>query len=180
MEAADPCNDVRISDGFRRRAAWRVAVRAEPDRARGLEARLGLRLLTRTTRRVAPTEAEDRLLHAAGPRLDEIEAEMAAPSELRDKSAGTIRITARDHAVRAVLWPALDKFLPDYPDIKLEIVIDYGLTEVVAEASTPAFVPERWWQRTWSPCTSGRTCAQRSSARGPISPSGQGQRRHKT
>src|SRR3954447_19606598 len=100
---------------------------------RGLEERLGLRLLTRTTRSVAPTEAGERLLHAAGPRLDEIEAEMAALSELRDKPSGTIRITAHDHAVRAVLWPALEKLLPDYPDIRVEIVIDYGLTDIVAE-----------------------------------------------
>jgi DNA-binding transcriptional LysR family regulator len=100
---------------------------------RGLEERLGLRLLTRTTRSVAPTEAGERLLRAAGPRLDEIEAEMAALSELRDKPSGTIRITAHDHAVRAVLWPALEKLLPDYPDIKVEIIIDYGLTDIVAE-----------------------------------------------
>jgi DNA-binding transcriptional LysR family regulator len=100
---------------------------------RGLEERLGLRLLTRTTRSVAPTEAGERLLRAAGPRLEEIEAEMAALSELRDKPSGTIRITAHDHAVRAVLWPALEKLLPDYPDIKLEVVIDYGLTDIVAE-----------------------------------------------
>ena len=100
---------------------------------RGLEERLGLRLLTRTTRSVAPTEAGERLLHAAGPRLDEIEAELAALSELRDRPSGTIRITAHDHAVRAVLWPALERLLPDYPDIKVEIVIDYGLTDIVAE-----------------------------------------------
>jgi DNA-binding transcriptional LysR family regulator len=100
---------------------------------RGLEERLGLRLLTRTTRSVAPTEAGERLLRAAGPRLDEIEAEMAALSELREKPSGTIRITAHDHAVRAVLWPALEQLLPDYPDIKVEIVIDYGLTDIVAE-----------------------------------------------
>ncbi|HUN42659.1 MAG TPA: LysR family transcriptional regulator [Acetobacteraceae bacterium] len=100
---------------------------------RGLEERLGLRLLTRTTRSVAPTEAGERLLRTAGPRLDEIETEMAALSELRDKPSGTIRITAHDHAVRAVLWPALEKLLPDYPDIKVEIVIDYGLTDIVAE-----------------------------------------------
>jgi DNA-binding transcriptional LysR family regulator len=100
---------------------------------RGLEERLGLRLLTRTTRSVAPTEAGERLLRAAGPRLDEIEAEMAALSELREKPSGTIRITAHDHAVRPVLWPALEKLLPDYPDIKVEIVIDYGLTDIVAE-----------------------------------------------
>ena len=100
---------------------------------RGLEERLGLRLLTRTTRSVAPTEAGDRLLRVAGPRLDEIATEMAALSELRDKPSGTIRITAHDHALRSVLWPALQKLLPDYPDIKVEIVIDYGLTDIVAE-----------------------------------------------
>jgi DNA-binding transcriptional LysR family regulator len=100
---------------------------------RGLEAWLGLRLLTRTTRSVAPTEAGERLLRAAGPRLDEIEAELAALSELRDKPSGTIRITAHDHAVTAVLRPALEKLLPEYPDIKVEIVIDYGLTDIVAE-----------------------------------------------
>ncbi len=100
---------------------------------RELEARLGLRLLTRTTRSVAPTEAGERLLGAAGPRLDEIEAELAALSALRDTPSGTIRITAADHAVRAVLWPALRTLLPDYPDIKVEIVVDYGLTDIVAE-----------------------------------------------
>ena len=100
---------------------------------RGLEARLGLLLLARTTRSVAPTEAGERLLRAAGPRLDEIGAELAVLTEYRDKPAGNIRITAHDHAVRSVLVPALRKFLPDYPDIKLEIVIDYGLTDIVAE-----------------------------------------------
>ncbi len=100
---------------------------------RGLEARLGLRLLTRTTRSVAPTEAGERLLRAAGPRLEEIDAELAALSALRDTPSGTIRITAHDHAVRSVLWPALERLLPDYPDIKVEIVIDYGLTDIVAE-----------------------------------------------
>jgi DNA-binding transcriptional LysR family regulator len=99
----------------------------------GLEARLGLRLLTRTTRSVAPTEAGERLLRAAGPRLEEIDAELAALSALRDTPSGTIRITAHDHAVRAVLWPALEKLLPDYPDIKVEIIIDYGLTDIVKE-----------------------------------------------
>jgi DNA-binding transcriptional LysR family regulator len=100
---------------------------------RGLESRLGLRLLTRTTRRVSPTEAGERLLRAAGPRLEEIDLELAALTELRDKPSGNIRITAHDHAVRAVLWPALEKLLPDYPDIRVEIVIDYGLTDIVAE-----------------------------------------------
>jgi DNA-binding transcriptional LysR family regulator len=100
---------------------------------RGLEARLGLRLLTRTTRSVSPTEAGERLLRSVGPRLEEIDAELAALSELREKPAGTIRITAHDHAVRSVLWPALAKLLPDYPDIRIELVIDYGLTDIAAE-----------------------------------------------
>ncbi|MGH7210049.1 MAG: LysR family transcriptional regulator [Acetobacteraceae bacterium] len=99
---------------------------------RGLEARLGLRLLTRTTRSVAPTEAGERLFSAVGPRLDEIDAEMAALSELREKPAGTVRITATENAADAVLWPVLRTFLPNYPDIKMEIVIDYGLTDIVA------------------------------------------------
>ena len=100
---------------------------------RNLEATLGLRLLTRTTRSVATTEAGERLLQAAGPRLDEIDAELAALTALRDKPAGAIRITAHDHAARTVLWPALAKLLPAYPDVTVEIVIDYGLTDIVAE-----------------------------------------------
>jgi DNA-binding transcriptional LysR family regulator len=100
---------------------------------RGMEARLGLRLLTRTTRSVATTEAGERLLRTAGPRLAEIETEIAALADLRDKPSGTIRITAHDHAVQAVLWPALERLLPDYPDITIEVVIDYGLTDIVAD-----------------------------------------------
>jgi DNA-binding transcriptional LysR family regulator len=100
---------------------------------RGLETRLGLRLLARTTRSVAPTEAGERLLGALGPRFDEIEAELAGLSELRDKPAGTIRITTGEHAAEAILWPALAKLLPRYPDIKVELNVDYGLTDIVAE-----------------------------------------------
>ncbi|MGO4123180.1 LysR family transcriptional regulator [Inquilinus sp. YAF38] len=100
---------------------------------RQLETRLGIRLLTRTTRSVGLTEAGERLLHTVAPRLEEIEAGLAAVSELRDKPAGTIRITAGDHAIRSILWPKLEKFLPRYPDIKVELVIDYGLTDIVAE-----------------------------------------------
>src|ERR1700744_5992818 len=88
---------------------------------RGLEGRLGIRLLTRTTRSVAPTEAGERLVRSAGPRLEGGEAELAALSELRDKPSGTVRITAHDHAIRSVLWPRLAKILADYPDIKIEI-----------------------------------------------------------
>jgi DNA-binding transcriptional LysR family regulator len=100
---------------------------------RGLEARLGLRLLTRTTRSVAPTEAGDRVLRTLGPRFDEIEAELSALSELREKPAGTIRITTGEHAADTILWPTLAKLLPDYPDISVEIIMDYGLTDIVAE-----------------------------------------------
>ncbi|TAU48684.1 LysR family transcriptional regulator [Rhizobium ruizarguesonis] len=100
---------------------------------RGLEERLGLRLLTRTTRSVAPTEAGERLLVSIGPLLDEIESELAALSAFREKPAGTIRINAGEHAADAVLWPALQKLLPDYPDINVEIIVDYGLTDIVAE-----------------------------------------------
>ena len=100
---------------------------------RGLEARLGLRLLTRTTRSVAPTDAGERLLRTVGPRFDEIDAELAALSELRDKPAGTIRVVSGEHAADTILWPALAKVLPTYPDISVEVIIDYGLTDIVAE-----------------------------------------------
>lgn len=100
---------------------------------RGLEERLGLRLLSRTTRSVSPTEAGERLVQSIGPRFEEIEAELAALSELREKPAGTIRITAGEHAANEILWPAIARLLPDYPDIKAEIIIDYGLTDIVAE-----------------------------------------------
>jgi DNA-binding transcriptional LysR family regulator len=92
-----------------------------------------VRLLTRTTRSVSPTEAGERLLRKLGPRFEEIEAELAGLSDLRDKPAGTIRITAGEHAASAVLWPALDKLLPDYPDIHAEVIVDYGLTDIVSE-----------------------------------------------
>src|SRR5207302_11396302 len=89
---------------------------------RELEARLGLRLLTRTTRSVAPTEAGERLLRSIGPRLDEIEAELAALSELRERPAGTIRITADEHAVHSVQWPKQAGFPPDSPGSLVESV----------------------------------------------------------
>jgi DNA-binding transcriptional LysR family regulator len=100
---------------------------------RRLEERLGVRLLSRTTRSVAPTEAGERLLRTLGPALDKIGEELAALSELREKPAGTIRITAGEHAAQAVLWPALATLLPHYPDIKVELIVDYGLTDIVAE-----------------------------------------------
>jgi DNA-binding transcriptional LysR family regulator len=100
---------------------------------RGLEERMGLRLLTRTTRSVSTTEAGERLAQSLGPRFDEIEAELASIVELRDKPAGTIRITTSAHAAETILMPALAKFLLDYPDILVEAVIDPGLTDIVAE-----------------------------------------------
>jgi DNA-binding transcriptional LysR family regulator len=100
---------------------------------RSLEERLGVRLLTRTTRSVAPTQAGERLLAGIGPRFDEIEAELAALSELRDKPAGTIRITTGVDAARTILWPALAQLLPDYPDIQVEISVNPGFVDIVAE-----------------------------------------------
>ena len=100
---------------------------------RELEARLGVRLLTRTTRSVSPTDAGERLLQVLGPRFEEIDAELAALGELRKKPAGTIRITATDYAADTLLWPKLAKFLPLYPDIKIEMIIDHGLTDIVAQ-----------------------------------------------
>ncbi|KQV22149.1 LysR family transcriptional regulator [Rhizobium sp. Root1203] len=98
-----------------------------------LEARLGVRLLTRTTRAVSLTEAGERLLDGIGPHLDEIDAHVEALSALRDKPAGTIRLTAADYAITHVLWPKLRKFLPQYPDIRVELILDNGLTDIVKE-----------------------------------------------
>src|SRR3954468_19540778 len=100
---------------------------------RRLEERLRLRLLTRTTRSVSPTEAGERLLRTLGPAFDSIDTELAALSEFREKPAGTIRITTSAHAAHAILWPALERLLLDYPDIKVELDIDNGLTDIVAE-----------------------------------------------
>lgn len=100
---------------------------------RALETRLGLRLLTRTTRSVSPTEAGERLLQTIAPRFEEIEAELAAVTELRDKPAGTIRITATDYATKSILWPKLSRVLRKYPEIKVEIITDYGLADIVAD-----------------------------------------------
>jgi DNA-binding transcriptional LysR family regulator len=100
---------------------------------KGLEERLGLRLLTRTTRSVAPTEAGERLLLTVAPRFEEIEQALVALSEMRERPAGTIRITAGEHAARSVLQPGLAKLLPDFPDIRVEIAVDYGLVDIVAE-----------------------------------------------
>jgi DNA-binding transcriptional LysR family regulator len=100
---------------------------------RSLEDRLNVRLLTRTTRSVMPTEAGEHLLRTVGPRLDEIQAELASLDAFGAKPAGTVRISATENAASSVLWPALKKILPEYPDIHVEVVIDYGLTDIVAK-----------------------------------------------
>lgn len=100
---------------------------------RALEARLGVRLLTRTTRSVSPTEAGLRLYKSMAPRFEEIELELAAVSEFRDTPSGTVRISASEHAANNILWPKLLKVLPDYPDIHVEITVDYALSDIVAQ-----------------------------------------------
>lgn len=100
---------------------------------RSLEGRLGVRLLTRTTRSVSPTEAGERLLQNVGPRFEEIEAEIAAVSDLGDKPGGTVRITAIDHVIDTVLWPRIAPLLPRYPDLHVEISSDYRLVDIAAE-----------------------------------------------
>jgi DNA-binding transcriptional LysR family regulator len=99
---------------------------------RKFEERVGVRLLNRTTRHVSPTEAGERLLGSVGPHFDEISAELQALGELRDKPAGTVRITTGDHAAETILWPALRKLLPDYPDVIVEVNVETGFTDIVA------------------------------------------------
>jgi DNA-binding transcriptional LysR family regulator len=98
-----------------------------------LEARVGVRLLMRTTRSVAPTEAGARMLDVLDPALGAIADALASARELRDKPAGTIRITTLDHAAHTVLWPALERLLPRYPDVSVEIVIEQAFADIVAD-----------------------------------------------
>lgn len=100
---------------------------------RALEARLGVRLLTRNTRSVVPTQAGETLLQMAGPHLEGIEASLATLSSLRDKPAGSLRITSVEHASDTIIAPALATFLLEYPDVKIEVSNDYGLVDIVAE-----------------------------------------------
>ncbi|KAF2395093.1 LysR family transcriptional regulator [Pseudomonas frederiksbergensis] len=99
----------------------------------GLEAHLGVRLLTRATRNIATTEAGERLYNNVAPRFEEIDAELAAVEELRDKPVGTIRITSAEHAANSILWPKLSKVLCEYPDISVEISVDYTLSDIVSQ-----------------------------------------------
>lgn len=100
---------------------------------RALETRMGVRLLTRTTRSVAPTEAGERLMRNIGPRFQEIEAELTAVGELRDKPAGTVRITASENAAETVLWPKLERILRAYPLIKVEVATESRFIDIVTE-----------------------------------------------
>ena len=100
---------------------------------RRLETRLGVRLLTRTTRSVAPTEAGDRLLATLSPALDSIAVELSSLGDFRDRPSGTIRITISEHAAKSIVWPVLEKLLPDYPDVHVELNINPGMTDIVTE-----------------------------------------------
>ena len=115
---------------------------------RRLESHLGFRLLARTTRSVAPTDAGERLLGTLNPAFEEIDAKLASLSELREKPAGSIRITTAGHAAQTILMPALERLLPAYPDVKVEISVDYGLTDVVAERYDAGVGSASKWQRT--------------------------------
>jgi len=110
-----------------------VSTSALSHTVKGLESRLGIRLLSRTTRNVAPTEAGERLLRSIGPHFEQIRAEIDALSELRDKPAGTIRITCTDYVVGTLIRPRLAEFLPKYPDIKVEVSVDYGFTDIIEQ-----------------------------------------------
>ncbi|MDB5798843.1 MAG: LysR family transcriptional regulator [Paucimonas sp.] len=139
--ARDNINDIQVfievakERSFTRAAAkLGVTQSALSHIIRGLERRLGIRLLTRTTRSVSPTEAGERLLSAVGPRLEEIEAEIAAIAELKDNPSGKIRITAIDHVIDNILWPRLAPLLLRYPDLRIEINSDYRMVDIAAEA----------------------------------------------
>lgn len=117
------------------RAAAKLGISqsALSQQVQNLEERLGIRLLTRTTRSVAPTEAGERLLTTLSPKFDEIELAVADLRSMRDRPAGTIRLTAGEHPAMSILQPALARFLPEFPDIRVELIVDYGLTDIVAQ-----------------------------------------------
>ena len=147
---------------------------------RRLEARVGVRLLTRTTRSVAPTEAGERLLKSLGPALDNIAESLASLSELREKPAGTIRITTSEHAAHAALWPTLEKLLPSYPDVHVELNIEDGFTDIVEQRFDAGVRLGNRSPRTWWRSASARICAWPSSARPPTSPQIRNLRRRRT
>jgi len=124
---------VRVGSFTRAAAQMGVTQSALSQTVRSLERRLDLKLLNRTTRSVSPTEAGERLYQAVSPRFADIEAELAVLGELRGKPAGTVRITATEHAVRTLLWPRLQPWLPKFPDIKVELSSDNRFIDIVAE-----------------------------------------------
>ena len=124
---------VRSGSFTRAAAQMGVTQSALSQTVRALERRLDLKLLNRTTRSVSPTEAGERLFQTVGPRLADIEAELAVLAELRGKPAGTVRITATEHAVRTLVWPRLLPWLPSYPDIRIEVSSDNRFIDIVAE-----------------------------------------------
>jgi len=124
---------VREGSFTRASAQLGVSPSALSHAVRGLETRLGVQLLTRTTRSIATTEAGERLFSSVAPRFDDIDAEVAAVKDLRDKPVGSIRITSAEHAATSVLWPKLSKVMRDYPDINVEITIDYMLGDIVSQ-----------------------------------------------
>jgi DNA-binding transcriptional LysR family regulator len=124
---------VRAGSFTRAAAQLGVTQSALSQAVRALERRLDLKLLNRTTRSVAPTEAGERLYQTVGPRFEDIEAELAVLGEMRGKPAGTVRITATEHSTRKLIWPRLEQWLPLYPDIKVEIIADNRFTDIVAE-----------------------------------------------
>ncbi|MCA0975581.1 LysR family transcriptional regulator [Halomonas denitrificans] len=123
----------RVGSFTRAAAQIGVSQSALSHAVRGLESRLGVRLLTRTTRKVTPTSEGERVLERIAPHFSQIEEELEALVEMRDRPAGTIRITATDHAADAVIWPKLSPVLKEYPNLKVEVVTDYSLTDIVAE-----------------------------------------------
>ncbi|KGE76958.1 LysR family transcriptional regulator [Halomonas sp. ND22Bw] len=123
----------RVGSFTRAAAQIGVSQSALSHAVRGLEGRLGVRLLTRTTRKVTPTSEGERVLERIAPHFTQIEEELEALVEMRDRPAGTIRITTTDHAANSVIWPKLSPVLKDYPDLKVEVVTDYSLTDIVAE-----------------------------------------------
>lgn len=122
-------------EGSFTRAAARLGVSqsALSHAIRTLETSLGIRLLTRTTRSVSPTEAGEHLFQKISGPMEEIDTEVQMLSEFRDKPSGTIRVTATDYAIRSILWPKVTKFLTQYPDIKVELICDYGLVDIAAQ-----------------------------------------------
>ncbi len=124
---------VRVGSFTRAAAQLGVTQSALSQTVRGLERRLDLKLLNRTTRSLSPTEAGERLYQSVGPRFADIEAELAVLSELRGKPAGSVRITATEHAARTLIWPKLEPWLPGYPDINVEISSDNRFTDIVAD-----------------------------------------------